>query len=374
LAALVVVALHAWQSSWRDPSGATTSFVYSTAKNLYGGWTTDFLTILGNGGAAVNLFFVISGFVLLQSLTRGPDSNLANTVRFVVARVFRIYPAVLATIGTFALIFCATGASLSSPAAYAPIKLLQNALLLDTQIDGVMRTLRIEMIAMPLFILGFVLFRRFGNIGLAILLTTLLALATSGTWTRLADWRFGPALLPYFGVGMLVLGVGRKPWSWIPSPLAAVLVVTAIGVTLSAPSLPRFGARLHHIEMVCDAYIVGLLAFGNLGIVGRFFEHPIVRFYGRISYSFYLINPLTLFAFWHSSDALARVMQLPIPGFLIALTMFVVSVAVTTPIAWLMYKYVERPGVALGRRLVAGQFNEWLPWRGAEPNLSSPRA
>ena len=134
LAALVVVAFHAWQSPWHDPSGATTSFVHSTAENLFGGWTTDLLTILGNGAAAVSLFFVISGFVLLQSLTRGRDLNCANAVRFIAARVFRIYPAVLATIGTFVLIFYTTGASLSSPAAYTPIKLLQNALLLDTQI------------------------------------------------------------------------------------------------------------------------------------------------------------------------------------------------------------------------------------------------
>jgi peptidoglycan/LPS O-acetylase OafA/YrhL len=62
LAALVVVAFHAWQS-----------FVHSTAENLYGGWTTGVLSMLGNGAAAVNLFFVISGFVLLQSLMRGPD-------------------------------------------------------------------------------------------------------------------------------------------------------------------------------------------------------------------------------------------------------------------------------------------------------------
>jgi peptidoglycan/LPS O-acetylase OafA/YrhL len=55
---------------------------------------------------------------------------------------------------------------------------------------------------------------------------------------------------------------------------------------LSVPLLPDFGARPYHIETVCDAYIVGLLAFANLGTVGRFFEHPIVRFYGRISYSF----------------------------------------------------------------------------------------
>jgi peptidoglycan/LPS O-acetylase OafA/YrhL len=73
-------------------------------------------------------------------------------------------------------------------------------------------------------------------------------------------------------------------------------------------------------------------------------------------------------------EALGQIMQLPIPGILVALTMFLISVAVTTPIAWLMYEYVERPGVALGRRLVAVQFKEWLPLRPAPADLASPHA
>lgn len=373
LAALVVVASHAWRSPWNDPSGGTTTFPYSWAEHVYGGWTTDVLSVLANGAAAVDLFFVISGFVLLQSLTRGPDSNWVNAARFVVARVFRIYPAVLVTIGTFTLIFYATGASICSPAAYEPIKLLRNALLLDTEIVGVMWTLRVEMLAIPLLILGFFLLRRLGNVALVILLAILLALATWRVWIGLIDPTLGLAPLPFFAVGMLVFGVGKKPWSWIPSgPAAALLIV--IAVMLSVPLLPHFGARPYHIEMVCDAYIVGLLAFANLGAVGRFFGHPIVRFYGRISYSFYLINPLTLFAFWHMPEALGQIMQLPVPGILVALTMFLTSVVVTTPIAWLMYKYVERPGVALGRSLAAVQFKEWLPLRPAPADLASPHA
>ena len=373
LAALVVVASHAWRSPWNDPSGGTTTFLYSWAEHVYGGWTTDVLSVLANGAAAVDLFFVISGFVLLQSLTRGPDSNWVNAARFVVARVFRIYPAVLVTIGTFTLIFYATDASICSPAAYEPIKLLRNALLLDTEIVGVMWTLRVEMLAIPLLILGFFLLRRLGNVALVILLAILLALATWRVWIGLIDPTLGLAPLPFFAVGMLVFGVGKKPWSWIPSgPAAALLIV--IAVMLSVPLLPHFGARPYHIEMVCDAYIVGLLAFANLGAVGRFFEHPIVRFYGRISYSFYLINPLTLFAFWHMPEALGQIMQLPVPGILVALTMFLTSVVVTTPIAWLMYKYVERPGVALGRSLAAVQFKEWLPLRPAPADLASPHA
>ena len=127
LAALVVVADHAWQSPWNDPSGGTRSFIRSTAEGVYGGWTTLALSIFGNGLAAVNLFFVISGFVLLQSLVRGPASTTTNTVRFVIARLFRIYPAAIATIGIFLLVFYSTDLTISSPAAYAPLSLLRNA-------------------------------------------------------------------------------------------------------------------------------------------------------------------------------------------------------------------------------------------------------
>lgn len=73
LAALVVAADHVWQSPWRDASGETRSFIPSPANDVFGGWTTLVLWTFGNGLAAVNLFFVISGFVLLQSLMRGPD-------------------------------------------------------------------------------------------------------------------------------------------------------------------------------------------------------------------------------------------------------------------------------------------------------------
>ena len=280
LAALAVVASHAWRSPWNDPTGGTTTFLYSAAEHIYGGWTTDVLSILGNGTAAVDLFFVISGFVLLQSLARGPDANWVNAARFVAAQVFRIYPAVLVTIGTFILIFHATGASICSPSACELIKLVRNALLVDAEIVGVMWTLRVEILAIPLFLLGFFLLRRFGNVGLMILLAILLALATSRAWTRLVDPAFGLALLPFFAIGMLVFGVGKRPWSWIPSGLAATLLIVAIAIAPSMPLLPEFGARPYPIEMVCDAYIVGLLTFCQSGsgrLVLRAPDRPVLR-------------------------------------------------------------------------------------------------
>ena len=351
LSALVVAADHAWQSPWRDASGITLSFIPSTAEGVYGGWTTTILSVFGNGLAAVDVFFVISGFVLLQSLMRAGDCSWANVFRFIVARLFRIFPAAVVTIGIFVLVFCATGSSLSGPGVYEPLIVLRNALLIDSSITGVMWTLRIEVIAIPLLILGFVLYRSFGIVGLTVLLSTLIGLAATSIWTHLIDTPFGLGVLQFFGVGMLVFGVGVQPWMR-RSHIATLVLVVAIALTLSAWSLPRFGVRAHHIEMACDAVIVGLLAFGSLGALGKFFDHPVVRFYGRISYSFYLLNALTLLLFWHIPEVLGRVMQTQIPGAVVALGMFAISVLVTTPAAWLMYKYVERPGILAGRMLL----------------------
>jgi peptidoglycan/LPS O-acetylase OafA/YrhL len=357
LAALVVVADHAWQSPWNDPSGGTRSFIRSTAEGVYGGWTTVALSIFGNGLAAVNLFFVISGFVLLQSLVRGPASTTTNTVRFVIARLFRIYPAAIATIGIFLLVFYSTDLTISGPAAYAPLGLLRNILLIDFSINGVMWTLKLEVIAIPLFIFGFFIFQYRGTNALVALLAALLMLATVKQWRDLVDTPFGLQLLPFFAVGMIVYSVQYPP------PIAMLLVLIGMAGMLSSDSLPGFGVRAHHIqvlciEMLCDGFIIGLLAFGNLGLLGKFFDHAIIRFYGRISYSFYLVNPLTLLVCWHIPGALGKVMQMHIPGAIVALMLFVISVVVTTPIAWLMHKYVERPGMATGRFLVTRMFGK----------------
>ncbi len=353
LAALVVAADHVWQLPWTDASGRTRSLIPSAASGVYGGWTTSILSVFGNGLAAVNLFFVISGFVLLQSLMRGPDSIAANTSRFVIARLFRIYPAAVATIGLFYLVFAITGAHISDPTTYAPMSLLRNVLLIGISINGVMWTLKLEIIAIPLFVVGFLLFRYLGVIALAVLLTASLILENHRPWINLVDTPFGLGLLPFFAVGMIVFAFGRKGWDWCPAPVASLMLVLAtVGTFAWLPLLSTGWETEHYIEMVCDGVIVGLLAFGSIGRLGKFFDNSMVRFSGRISYSFYLVNPLTLLVYWNSPDALGRlVLGSGIPGVGSALIMFVTSVAVTTPIAWLMYRYVERPGVSIGKLL-----------------------
>src|SRR5580704_7413811 len=60
------------------------------------------LRLVLNGHGAVILFFVLSGFVLRLSLdTRAGTSNALLSLKFVTARLFRLYPVVIATTVVF---------------------------------------------------------------------------------------------------------------------------------------------------------------------------------------------------------------------------------------------------------------------------------
>jgi len=211
VAALTVAAFHSWQSPWVDAAGLKRTFYASDGTVGWAGkFGAELLRIFGNGHGAVVLFFVISGFVLAGSLARGPQDLCAAAPRFLLARLFRIYPAIFATIGVFAVLFWTTGASLTSAEAYRPLGLLRNVLLLDTSIDGVMWSLQIELIAIPLIILVY-----FGSVrwGLIFPITVFLALAAlsfSGTWNRAIG---GPGMLGTihaFIPGVIAFLVGRR--------------------------------------------------------------------------------------------------------------------------------------------------------------------
>jgi peptidoglycan/LPS O-acetylase OafA/YrhL len=102
-------------------------------------------------------------------------------------------------------------------------------------------------------------------------------------------------------------------------------------------------------EAILAAVVVAYLAYGALGPMGRLFDHPIVRFYGRISYSFYLLHPLTLIVLWRMPDEIGSIVQWGVPTALVAFGLTAITTVAITPLAWLTYHYVERPGVTLGR-------------------------
>ncbi|WP_434698330.1 acyltransferase family protein [Pseudomonas sp. D1-1] len=93
------------------------------------------IQLVFNAHSAVIVFFVLSGFVLTLSLKRITSTNyLEEFSVFVVRRIYRIFPALI-----FSLII------LGYIISYPSQKLVQNMLLMDTSINSVAWTLKVEL-------------------------------------------------------------------------------------------------------------------------------------------------------------------------------------------------------------------------------------
>ena len=88
--------------------------------------------------------------------------------------------------------------------------------------------------------------------------------------------------------------------------------------------------------------------------VAQVLDWPISRFYGQISYSFYVLHPLSLIVIWTIPGEINALRQFGIPSAAIAFFFTVISTALITPLAWLSWRYIELPGIGLGRRFVSG--------------------
>jgi peptidoglycan/LPS O-acetylase OafA/YrhL len=355
VAALMVAAYHSWQSTWLDSNGKVRNFLaLSDGQGLTSYHANLILRVIGNGYGAVVLFFVISGFVLSGSLARGPQGLPQSASRFLIARLFRIYPAVFATVGLFAALFWTSGVFIDTPKAYIPLGLLRNALLIDTSIDGVTWSLQLELIAIPLIVLAYFGWRLWGVTVSVVLFFCLAALSFWGPWNRVigAPNLFGtihafiPGVAAFFLAPKLLKGC---------SPRIATLTLAGT-ITGFLASRPILGVGSHWAvlsEAVFGAIAVAILAFGHPGGFGRMFDVSLIRFFGRISYSFYLLHPLTLMVMWKMPHVLANAIKAGLPVLVVAIVLFVASTAAVTPLAFATYRWVERPGVTAGRGLVA---------------------
>src|SRR4051794_13617841 len=133
---------------------------------------------------SVVFFFVLSGFLLTASLQEGPTAVGRAAVRFSIGRFFRIYPAIVAAIFVFWMAYEIAGLSLL-PGAFTADSIVRNLLLLRTNIDGVMWTLQVEVVALPLIFGAFILMPRLGLVPVTITAIALFGLSFWGAWDRL---------------------------------------------------------------------------------------------------------------------------------------------------------------------------------------------
>lgn len=346
LAALVVLASHCF--SYYD-----TPLWFSRTKDL-----------LFNGQGAVVLFFVLSGFVLGNSLKSAPLAWRGLGAYFT-KRAFRIYPALWAASAVGFAYVALLHFNAPHPDAstwfvtrfrrerYVPIRyILALAGALDLLVPPVWSIFN-ELVGSAFlpFTTRLTFDRPRWGVGLFVLLG-LLAMT------------FGPAsfngLLLYpmdFQAGVLIaLLFSRKPELRRPSPVWPVLFVLgalASGcgrglVLLVDPNLTQNDPIMHLVELAGAAAIIVAIIAGPLA----FLRNRAVKYLGDISYSVYLLHfPVMGFTGVALSHVLTGAALTP----WLSLELCVITLAVTILLATPVYRFIELPFIALGKR-AAGLF------------------
>ena len=297
---------------------------------------------LTNGYGAVVAFFVISGFVLARSLDRNFSAR-----RFFRGRIFRLFPAAATAIALFAALFHAFGFVVYRDASYTPLNILANMAMLHTDIDVVMWSMKAELAATPLIFVCVWLYRRYGARPVIATAGVLFALAFVGQFTRSIGEDTSLAPLFAFPVGILAHFKG-EPIARRLRPGAVLLsALGSIAVFCACSFFKPMGTWTLLVQCLAAATLVMLIAYRPEALLFRALDARIVRFYGKISYSFYLLHPLTFWATGQLTTWLLNGFEwLPLTVVAVACVLF--SIAAITPLAWASWRFVEWP--AMNRR------------------------
>jgi peptidoglycan/LPS O-acetylase OafA/YrhL len=254
------------------------------------------LGVFAYGYLAVDLFFMLSGFVIWHNYARrlaagGPRATRSFLWRRF-ARVWPLHGAMIAAFAVFAVIMGALGADLSRfPPGHLPyhLALIQAwGFINPLKWNDPSWSISTEMAAYLLFpalvvLLGRGWVSRGGWLALCAAALAALALlfAAHGSRSLSADianlglWR----CLAEFAIGALVcVGWTRRQQMPAAVPLAALTLILAAGYLFKLPE----------IVVAPPAFATTLLALALGGVPARLFDTRSLRYLGEISYSTYL--------------------------------------------------------------------------------------
>lgn len=331
LAALMVVSYHVSNqfqgrrfSSWLDEYG--------------------FLTISAgsNGIGAVVVFFVLSGFVLARSLDRTPSA-----FAFLRSRVFRLLPAASAVVALLTLLYWQFGIYVGYKASFDPLQVVLNMLMLRSDINGVMWSMTVECAATPLILLSVWLARWHGAPPLWLLIVSLFGLSFWGPYVHLLGGFTNLASMYAFVAGVLLHFRGQKIASLLSSHAATIVGAVAIALFLFCGTKKQT-APILLLECLSASILVALIAWRPTLPLFGLLDSGLARFYGKISYSFYLLHPLGILFVSKLLGPITEQSALSISSQ--ALISTVLSILATTPCAWISWRLIETPFIRLGKR------------------------
>jgi peptidoglycan/LPS O-acetylase OafA/YrhL len=311
---------------------------------------------LFNGHGPVVVFFVLSGFVLRLSLTNKWKQPIPNVAAgFAVARLFRLYPVVIATV----LLFVGGGWIFSGQTTSFDT-VLRNASLLDVSVNGALWTVQVEVFGSALVLCAFLL-ERLTSLWAVVGLTGLLfPFSFLGQSSVLGRPLFG--LLYPFLCGYIV--AAHPQISIRLAPKGNTLLVFALAVFYLAGTIGFVLKQwLLLLTTISATLIIAVLAAQRYR--GALQWGP-VRFLGTVSYSFYALHPLGLIAAAFVAQSLS---DRSTPRVAIVAATFVICVFVALLLGACLHYAVERPAMKIGNRL-----GRLLIYRGQTPSTMRPTA
>lgn len=312
--------------------------------------------LIGNGGAAVTLFFILSGLVLGQSLGRIEFSG-KGLLAFYTKRLLRLYPVYIFVILLIALYMKLGFTYQEFPHAslwyiwwlnfdMTLKEFFYNLFFIHTYLGGVTWTLRVIIIASFIFP-AFYLITKKTNWIIDVLITGLLVYLAF-TIFDIPDFRDLRYLYMFF-LG-LILPKFKDFFSTIPGWLIGISAPFAVLALLAV----RYATDEYiggFYESLISWMFIGLIVYSAKTKIFDFLNHNWLLFFGKISYSLYLIHFSILYI-------LARIMFLTLPGLpyadnyvAIHSILFLISLAIATGVSMVVYQYVEIPSIKLSGSL-----------------------
>ena len=296
-----------------------------------------------NGLGCVVVFFVISGFVLARSLDRADSISFVSFAR---NRAFRLLPASIAIVGLLTFLHERFGFYVGFEASFAPINVLLNMLLIKSDINGVMWSLTVEIAATPLIFMSVRAYRKHGRTPLLAVAAVLFGLSFVGQYRDLIGANLAP--LYAFLAGILVHFEGPKIARSVSPRTSIWIPVLGIALFLVAGMLKQDAGLMILMDCIGGALLVLAISQWPYQRMMKPLDWPPVRFYGRISYSFYLLHMLTV----APAIALGARLFEDLNPWTTAMTLSMLTILAAAVPALACYKLIEIPGMNLGRRLV----------------------
>jgi peptidoglycan/LPS O-acetylase OafA/YrhL len=320
-------------------------------------WWTN-VKLLVNTQAAVEIFFVLSGFVLAASLVRKPITQ-GSVFVYYAKRMFRIYPALIFASCIAFLYLAAVHFTYPDPYIsqwmserfradrFAPLYIIASFAGMLAYLIPPVWTIFVEIVA-SIFIPWFALLMVKGQamfvaVGLALLG---LSLGLGGALYYHLD-----VFLVDFVLGASLLLIDPAPlkrhisgtWLSVMLPVIAATLLLGTRVWLD---VERYDPWMQLYESILAAFIIFI--YGRCGVVSPFLRSRALVWLGDISFSVYLLHFTVMCVIARafvifSPNFVTQVGAVAASGVLTLLTL-----AITLPLAAWAYRNIEIPGIGLG--------------------------